>query len=113
MYRIVSLDEEITPDGKCFLMDVIADEDKLEDKVFLKTLKDEIDVVFDTLSEKEVEIIKMNFGIGKYKDPMSLKEIGQQLSVSTERARILVARCLFKLHRISNTEKVKSLKCYM
>ena len=113
MYRIVSLDEEITPDGKFFLMDVIADEDKLEDKVFLKTLKDEIGVVFDTLSEKEVEIIKMNFGIGKYKDPMSLKEIGQQLSVSPERARILVARCLFKLHRISNTEKVKSLKCYM
>ena len=112
MYEIDSLDKKITPDSKYSLMDVIADEDNFEDEVFLRILKDEIGVVFENLTERETEIIKMRFGLDKY-DEMKLREIGNELSVSIERARALLARGLFKLHKVSRTDKVKELKYYM
>jgi RNA polymerase primary sigma factor len=50
------------------------------------SLKDDIETALSTLDQKEAEIIRSRFGLGK-RAPMSLQEIGNRFKLTKERIR--------------------------
>jgi len=80
------------------LSESIADEAK-EDTL------DRLDKCFGRLAIREEKVLKKRFGIGNSKimesSPLSLKEIGEDLSVSVERVRQIEAQALHKLRHPS------------
>ena len=59
-----------------------------------------------TLSEKEVDVIKMRFGIGGI-EPMTLEQIGVVLGVTRERVRQIESQVLKKLRRSPEVQKLR------
>ncbi len=56
------------------------------------------------LDEREQQIISSRFGIGTGREPMTLKEVGDELGVSKERVRQIEARAMQKLREIASSD---------
>ncbi|MFO8043313.1 MAG: sigma-70 family RNA polymerase sigma factor [Alkalispirochaeta sp.] len=93
-----SLDIPIDEDNSTRLSDVIEDEQQAQpfDLVFHLTLQDTIEEVLDQLSEREMRIIKLRFGLGG-EGPYTLEETGQFLGITRERVRQIQEKALGKL----------------
>jgi RNA polymerase primary sigma factor len=80
------------------LSDLIEDESQGQpfDLVFDITLQDTIDEVIAQLSEREMRIIKLRFGLGG-EGPYTLEETGRFLGITRERVRQIQERALVKL----------------
>ncbi len=93
-----SLDVPIDEDNSTRLSDVIEDEQQAQpfDLVFHLTLQDTIEEVLDQLSEREMRIIKLRFGLGG-EGPYTLEETGQFLGITRERVRQIQEKALGKL----------------
>ncbi|MCQ2209809.1 MAG: RNA polymerase sigma factor RpoD/SigA [Paludibacteraceae bacterium] len=91
------------------LLDVLVNEDSpIADKSLIKeSLCDEIERTLSTLSEREILIIKMFFGIGSYHE-MTLEEIGMQLNLNRERVRQIKEKAIRKLRQNSRSKLLKS-----
>ena len=103
-----SLDTPVDDDGETCMGDLIADalaEDPLM-KVIRESNKDIINEVFNTLPEREGDILKMRFGINK-NAPMTLEQVGEVYGLSKERIRQLENRAIRKLR---NPYRMKLLK---
>jgi RNA polymerase primary sigma factor len=103
-----SLDTPVDDDGETCMGDLIADtlaEDPLM-KVIRESNKDIINEVFNTLPEREGDILKMRFGINK-NAPMTLEQVGEVYGLSKERIRQLEGRAIRKLR---NPYRMKLLK---
>lgn len=59
-----------------------------------------LNIALRTLSKREVDILKLRFGIGNGGEPLTLKEIGEKLKITSERVRQLQERALCKLRSI-------------
>ena len=68
--------------------------------------RDIINSVFDTLSEKEAEVLRLRFGIGSDK-ALTLAEIGEVMGVTRERIRQIETKALRKMR---NPLRLKLLK---
>jgi RNA polymerase primary sigma factor len=89
--------------------------DFLEDKimpsplesVIQNDLKNQIKSALDTLSQKEVEIIKRRFGM---EDDISqtLEEVGNELNVTRERIRQIEGNALKKLRHPTRSQFLRS-----
>ena len=93
-----SLDTSIDDDGETSMGDLIPDsnaKNPLEDLIREANLQI-IENVFQTLTDKEADILRMRFGINRNK-PMTLEEMGQEYGVSKERIRQLENRAIRKL----------------
>ena len=74
-----------------------------------RSLKDDINTVLSTLSDREREIIELRFGlVGKI--PMSLKEIGEIYNLTKERIRQIEKKAL---ERLRAPQKSKILQSYI
>ncbi len=71
--------------------------------VIEKNLKDDIDAVLETLSEKEAEVIRFRFGLNGRR-AMSLKEIGDRFKLTKERIRQIEKSALKRLQQPGRTE---------
>lgn len=71
------------------------------------SLKEDIDEILDTLTEKEAEIIRYRFGLNGYK-AMSLKEIGDIYNLTKERIRQIEKKALRRLQHPSRMEKLEA-----
>ncbi|MFW5694224.1 MAG: sigma-70 family RNA polymerase sigma factor [Alkalispirochaeta sp.] len=93
-----SLDIPIDDDSSTRLSDVIEDEQQAQpfDLVFHLTLQDTIEEVLDQLSEREMRIIKLRFGLGG-EGPYTLEETGKFLGITRERVRQIQEKALGKL----------------
>ncbi len=93
-----SLDIPIDEDSTTRLSDVIEDEQQAQpfDLVFHLTLQDTIEEVLDQLSEREMRIIKLRFGLGG-EGPYTLEETGKFLGITRERVRQIQEKALGKL----------------
>ncbi|MFW5827968.1 MAG: sigma-70 family RNA polymerase sigma factor [Alkalispirochaeta sp.] len=93
-----SLDVPIDEDSSTRLSDVIEDEQQAQpfDLVFHLTLQDTIDEVLEQLSEREMRIIKLRFGLGG-EGPYTLEETGKFLGITRERVRQIQEKALGKL----------------
>jgi len=61
------------------------------------------------LGEREAEIIRRRYGIGRIKEPATLEELGQDLGLTKERVRQIEAKALDKLKHISGSDNARSL----
>jgi RNA polymerase primary sigma factor len=93
-----SLDITIDDESSTRLSDVIEDEQQSQpfDLVFHLTLQDTIEEVLDQLSEREMRIIKLRFGLGG-EGPYTLEETGRFLGITRERVRQIQEKALGKL----------------
>ena len=86
---LVSLDSPVGTDRDASSIgDFVADSEyhSPEDQAYDSALKDQINRVLATLTEKEADIIVRRFGLNG-KQPLSLKEIGSRYSLTKERIR--------------------------
>jgi RNA polymerase sigma factor (sigma-70 family) len=58
------------------------------------------------LSEREIQVIKMRFGIGGV-DSMTLEQVGEHLGVTRERIRQIESKALAKLRRSRGMRELK------
>lgn len=93
-----SLDVPIDDENATRLADVIEDEHQAQpfDLVFHLTLQDTLEEVLDQLSEREMRIIKLRFGLGG-EGPYTLEETGRFLGITRERVRQIQEKALGKL----------------
>ncbi|MBN1241819.1 MAG: RNA polymerase sigma factor RpoD/SigA [Spirochaetales bacterium] len=73
------------------------------ESVIENNLKDDIDAVLETLSEKEAEVIRFRFGLNGRR-AMSLKEIGDRFKLTKERIRQIEKSALKRLQQPGRTE---------
>lgn len=93
-----SLDVPIDDESYTRLSDLIEDENQEQpfDFVFDLTLQDTIEEVLAQLSEREMRIIKLRFGLGG-EGPYTLEETGRFLGITRERVRQIQEKALVKL----------------
>ncbi len=80
-----------------------------EEEIINKSLKQDIDSLLSTLTDKEREIIIMRFGLKDTK-PMSLKEIGDQYGLTKERIRQIEKRAIEKMKMPNRFRIIESYK---
>jgi RNA polymerase primary sigma factor len=78
-----------------------------DDYVIEQNLKDDINEVLRTLSDKEREVIEYRFGLNGRR-AMSLKEIGDRFKLTKERIRQIEKSALSRLSQPNRTERLES-----
>ena len=108
--KTTSLETPIGDDEDSYLGDFIPDDSQPSpyDATSKRLLKENIDEVLDSLSDREAKVLKMRFGLG-FK-PMTLEEVGKKFGVTRERIRQIEAKALRKLKHPS---KRKQLQDYL
>lgn len=107
---ISSLDAGVGRDGEdedSVLGDFIEDEDSAtpEESASNQLLKEQVQSVLSTLSEREQKIVKMRFGLDNGKSH-TLEEVGQEFAVTRERIRQIEAKALAKLRKHKDAKKL-------
>ena len=69
-------------------------------------MKNDINDLLETLTERESKVIKHRFGLDGHKE-LTLKEVGELFNVSQERVRQIEAKILRKLRHPSRSEILK------
>ncbi|KKS32734.1 MAG: RNA polymerase sigma factor [Candidatus Amesbacteria bacterium GW2011_GWA2_42_12] len=69
-------------------------------------LKENIEEVLSTLTDRESKVLKMRFGLDG-KRPMTLEEVGREFGVTRERIRQIEAKALRKLKHPSRRKKLQ------
>ena len=90
------------------LGDFIADTSQLSpiEQASRELLKENIDEVLSTLTDREAKVLKMRFGL-EGKNPMTLEEVGREFGVTRERIRQIEAKALRKLKHPSRRKKLQ------
>ena len=107
---ISSLDAGVGRDGDdedSVLGDFIEDEDSAtpEESASNQLLKEQVQSVLSTLSEREQKIVKTRFGLENGKSH-TLEEVGQEFAVTRERIRQIEAKALAKLRKHKDAKKL-------
>ena len=107
---ISSLDAGVGRDGDdedSVLGDFIEDEESTtpEESAANQLLKEQVQGVLSTLSEREQKIIRMRFGLDNGKSH-TLEEVGQEFAVTRERIRQIEAKALAKLRKHKDARKL-------
>lgn len=107
---IHSLDAGIGRDGEeedSVLGDFIEDEDMASpvDSAADQLLKEQVQEVLGSLSDREQKILRMRFGLDDGKSH-TLEEVGQEFSVTRERIRQIEAKALAKLRKHKDVKKL-------
>lgn len=109
---MVSLDTPVFSDRDSSSMgDFIEDNryEQPEEVVIESNLREDIDDLLETLTEKEAEVIRYRFGLNGYK-AMSLKEIGSLFNLTKERIRQIEKKAI---RRLQNPNRMNRLEAYV
>ncbi len=106
--EVTSLETPVGDDKESFLGDCIPDESQLSpvDQASKQLLKDHLDEVLHTLSDREAKVLKLRFGLEGNKQ-MTLEEVGKVFGVTRERIRQIEAKALRKLKHPSRRKKLQ------
>ncbi len=66
----------------------------------------ELSKILNRLDEREQKIITARFGLGRGNEPLTLKQVGEEMGVTKERIRQLEARALLKLREAADEAKI-------
>ncbi len=104
----VSLETPIGEEEDSHLGDFIQDEQVPvpADAAAFELLKEQLDEVLDTLTEREQKVLRLRFGLDDGK-ARTLEEVGKQFNVTRERIRQIEAKALRKLRHPSRSRKLK------
>jgi RNA polymerase primary sigma factor len=100
-----SLDSTVDDENVTRLADLIRDEASAEpfDLVFHLTLQDTLSEVLRQLSEREMKIIQLRFGLAG-EGPFTLEETGKMLGITRERVRQIQEKAMIKLRNITRIQ---------
>ncbi len=106
--EVTSLEAPVGEDKESFLGDFIPDESQLSpvDQASKQLLKNHLDEVLATLSDREAKVLKLRFGLEGNKQ-MTLEEVGKVFGVTRERIRQIEAKALRKLKHPSRRKKLQ------
>ncbi|MCF7929296.1 MAG: sigma-70 family RNA polymerase sigma factor [Spirochaetales bacterium] len=103
-----SLDTTVDDDNMTRLSDLISDETLTEpvENVFSFALQDTLEEVLKQLSEREMKIIQMRFGLTG-EGPFTLEETGKMLGITRERVRQIQEKAITKLRDVHLIQDLK------
>lgn len=98
--RHLSVDAPFNEDDDNSLLDVLAGDDETppDDILLDESLKIDIERALSHLHEREAEITRLYFGIGR-EHPLTLEEIGHRFGLTRERVRQIKEKALRKLRQ--------------
>lgn len=107
---ISSLDAGVGRDGDeedSVLGDFIEDEETVspEESAANQLLKEQVQEILSSLSDREQKIVRMRFGLDNGKNH-TLEEVGQEFAVTRERIRQIEAKALAKLRKHKDARKL-------
>ena len=104
----VSLETPIGEEDDSHLGDFIEDKDALSPDQYANNelLKDEIDLILSTLTEREEKVIRLRFGLEDGRT-RTLEEVGKEFDVTRERIRQIEAKALRKLKNPTKSKRLK------
>jgi len=105
----VSIDKPVGEKGDTLLGDFIEDKSigSPTDMVIHKDLREKIENAMQDLSEREINVIKMRFGLSE-EGERTLEEVGNHFNVTRERIRQIELKALKKLRHPQISEKLRS-----
>ncbi|OGD76901.1 RNA polymerase sigma factor RpoD [Candidatus Collierbacteria bacterium RIFOXYB1_FULL_49_13] len=106
--KTTSLETPIGDEEDSLLGDFIQDDTQVSpyDMTSKRLLKESVDEVLGTLSDRESKVVKMRFGLDGQK-PMTLEEVGREFGVTRERIRQIESKALRKLRHPSKKKKLQ------
>jgi RNA polymerase primary sigma factor len=108
--ELISLDTPVYSEKDSSLLgDFVEDKGQHlpDDMVIESSLREDINNILKTLSEKESEIIQYRFGLNGQR-PMSLKEIGTKYKLTKERIRQIEKKALKRLQHPSRSHMLRA-----
>ncbi len=106
----VSLDQAVGEDGESALGDFVARIDPREepaDSVSNGMLREEVEIVLATLSQREQAVIRLRFGLDDGRQ-RTLDEVGREFGLSRERIRQIEKVTLLKLRHPSRARRLEA-----
>ncbi len=105
----ISLQTPIGDDGDTHFGDFIEDKRAVSpaNATAYSMLKEQMETVLETLTEREGQVLKLRFGIGDGY-PRTLEEVGAIFNVTRERVRQIEAKALRKLRHPTRSRRLKT-----
>jgi RNA polymerase sigma factor (sigma-70 family) len=106
----VSLDQAVGEDGESALGDFVArvdPRDEPADSVTGGMLREEVEIVLATLSQREQAVIRLRFGLDDGRQ-RTLDEVGREFGLSRERIRQIEKVTLLKLRHPSRAKRLEA-----
>ena len=102
--RHVSIDAPFKQGEDNKLLDVIQNNHQLppDNNLMKESLRKEVDRALSTLTNREAEVVRLYFGF-KQDHPLTLEEIGEQLSLTRERIRQIKEKAILRLRHVSRS----------
>jgi RNA polymerase primary sigma factor len=104
-----SLDSPVADENASRLVDLIRDDAAPEPSrnAFAMALQDTLAMVLDKLTDREMRIIKLRFGLDG-EGPFTLEETGRILGITRERVRQIQERALAKLRQMRTASELEA-----
>lgn len=109
--RHISMDAPLIEGEDSNLYDVYnsGDSPNPDGNLLYESLQAEIERVLETLTPREADVVRLNFGLGN-QAPMTLEEIGETFSLTRERVRQIREKAI---RRMKHTSRSKALIAYL
>jgi RNA polymerase primary sigma factor len=109
--RHLSIDAPFAQGEDNRLLDIVHNENQPppDSRLMQESLRQEIDRALATLSQREAEVVRLYFGLGR-EHPLTLEEIGELFKLTRERVRQIKEKAL---RRLRHTSRSKSLRTYL
>jgi len=103
-----SLDTIVDDGNLTRLADLIKDDSRAEpfEMVFSMTLQETMGGILSQLSEREMKIIQLRFGLTG-ENPLTLEETGKYLGITRERVRQIQEKAIWKLRTLHELKELK------
>jgi len=104
-----SLDSPVSDESASRLVDLIRDDRSPEpsQNAFALALQDTLGMVLDKLTDREMRIIRLRFGLDG-EGPFTLEETGRVLGITRERVRQIQERALAKLRQMRASSELEA-----
>jgi len=109
--RHLSMDAPFSQGEDNRLLDIVHNENQPppDSRLMQESLRQEIDRALATLSQREAEVVRLYFGLGR-EHPLTLEEIGELFKLTRERVRQIKEKAL---RRLRHTSRSKALRAYL